>query len=126
MENAILNVKMKHSLATFNKEEVIKHKIIEHIRAIPSYEHLKYDPECVLYVCNLVEEAYDKYIDGKKPDKKNLVVTIMTLIFCMRPEEQKNIEQTIDFLWNNKKIKKVKMIKKIGGVLWDWACRRIL
>lgn len=126
MESALLNVKMKHSLATFNKEEVIKQKIIEHIRAIPNYEHLKFDPEAVLYVCNLVEESYTQYIDGKKPNKKNLVVTIMTLLYCMKPEEQKNVEQTIDFLWNNKKIKKVKMIKKIGGVLWDWAVRRIL
>lgn len=126
MESALLNVKMKHSLATFNKEEQIKQKIIEHIRSIPNYEHLKFDPECVLYVCNLVEEAYSEYIDKIKPNKKDLVTNILTLVFCMKPEEQKNVEQTIQFLHNNKKIRKVKMIKKIGGVIWDWACRRIL
>lgn len=125
MDTAINNIKMKHSLARHNKAETIKHALVEHIRKIPGYELLANDPELILWVCNVVENTAEK-IDDKKLDKKDMVMTIMTLAFNMQKDKQDAVDKTIEFLWSNKKIKKVSLIKKIGLGLYDWASRRLL
>lgn len=119
-------VQMKHSLALHEKEEAIKQALIQKINKIPNNHLLKHDPEIILWCCNILEEAYQVYIDGKKPDKKNIVTTIFTLVFNLTKPEQEAVEKTIQFLWNNKRIKRVKLHKKVLNTVWDWACRRIL
>lgn len=126
MDSVLGLVKVKHSLATHEIENVIVQKIVTRIRAIPAFELLRQDPEIVLYACNLLENAYTKKVDGKKVDKKELIVRAMTLTFCLKPEEQPAVEKCIDFLWANKKIKRISLIKKIGHYTWDWCSRRLL
>ena len=123
--SALKNLRMKHSLEVHNKEETIKQETIEHIRKIPNYMLLKNDIELILYVCNIVENTA-KSVDNKKPDKKELVMTIMTLAFSLQKAEQEVVEKAIDFLHNNKKIKKMSFMKQIGYAVADWAIRRVL
>lgn len=126
MDLTFQNVKMKHSLAIHNKEENIKHEIVKHIRDIPNYQLLVDDPELLLWICNVVENAYTEYVDKVKPDKKELVITIMTLAFSLPKPEQERLDKAIQFLWNNKKIKRTALIKKAGRCLYSWLERRIL
>ena len=127
MDEKILDqIEMKHSLALHNKEESIKQALIQKINKIPNNHLLKNDPELICWLCCAIENAYDKYIDNVKPDKKNIATTIMTLVFNLQKAEQDAVEKTIQFLWNNKKIKKIKLYKKVGLAIYDWACRRIL
>lgn len=125
MDKIIANTKMKHSLCVHNKYETIKHALINHIRTIPGYELLYNDPEMVLWVCNVVENSAEP-VDKKKPDKKELVMTIMTLCFNLQKDKQEAVEKTIEFLWSNKKIKKMSIVKKAGNYIYDWLQRKIL
>lgn len=126
MDLTFKNVKMKHSLAIHNKEENIKHEIVKYIREIPNYLLLVDDPELLLWVCNVVENAYTEYVDKVKPDKKELVTTIMTLAFNLQKQEQDKLDKAIQFLWNNKKIKRTAIVKKVGRCFYSWLERRIL
>lgn len=126
MEVAFKNVKMKHSLAIHNKEENIKHELVKYIREIPNYQLLQHDPELLLWICNMVENSYTEYVDKVKPDKKELVMTIMTLAFNLRNEDQDALDKSVQFLWNNRKIKRTALVKKVGRCLYGWLERRIL
>lgn len=121
-------VSVKHSLATHEKENGIIAKVVERLKkTMPNVELLRHDVELTLYVCNLIESAYNgKYIDKKKPDKKDMVLRILTLVHSLKPEEQQIIEKQVDFLFNNGKIKATSLFKKFRVYTMDWLNRRLL
>ena len=65
--------------------------------------------EFLLLICNLVEHLVNK--KKYKIDKKVLVVEILNQLFTLNAVEKANVESNIEFLWNNKNIKKVSAFK---------------
>ncbi len=120
-------VSVKHSLASHEKENTICNKIVERLKNMPNVQLLKHDVELTLYVCNLIESAYNKkYVDNKKVDKKEMCIRILTLVHCLKPDEQPIIDKQIDFLYNNAKIKATSIFKKVRVYAMDWLNRRLL
>ena len=98
----------------------------EKLNTIHDISKLKLDPELTLLVCNLVENTVGEN-DKMKLDKKELVVLILAKVFPdLTDAEKESIKTQIEFLFNNKKIKKVKTSKKVWYYLKEWIKRRFL
>ena len=109
-EFAIPDIYLKHSLdkhnVYYNLLKIISDKII----AIPEFQKLKTETELVKLVSNLVENSVPK---GQKIDKKQLVIEIFQRVFNLNVVEQEILKNTIEFLFNNKLIKKISYKKYI-------------
>ena len=111
----------KHTLFYNLLDEIVKKLTTE----IKSIDKTKLDPELTLLVCNLLENSFtsgNKY----KIDKKQLVIQILTQIFNLQDGEKEIIGQQVDFLFLNKKIKKVRMLKNAKNFLCELLTKKLL
>ena len=127
MDNPPLpDIKLKHSAKNVILENTLIKSIVDKIKLIPQFDQLKNDIELTEHVCNLVENSITKNKKSKPIDKKNLVIKIIVLLFNLNTEgEKKNIEQHIDYLYNNKMINKIPLSKKILNSIKNWGLRQI-
>jgi hypothetical protein len=77
----------------------------------------------VLLCCNCIENSVTK---KDKVNKRDLAVKVLGTVFSHTPVEKKAIEDQIEFLWANKRIKKIKLLKKIWLFLEDYVKRKWL
>jgi hypothetical protein len=99
-------VSVNNDLALDVKRNEIKNKIIARINELGvTVATYRLNNEFLLLVCNLVEHLVNK--KKYKIDKKVLVVEILNQLFTLNTVEKTNVESNIEFLWNNKNIKKV-------------------
>jgi hypothetical protein len=97
-----------HLLKNVKIDEVIG-QIRKRVEALPNYAQYKNDVEFLLLVCNMLEHLIVK---KDKIDKKQLLIEIYKQLFMgITPAELANVETNIEFLWNNKKIKKQSVYK---------------
>lgn len=116
-------VKFKHNLKQSQKSDEIEKYILDKLFNLPNYMDYKFDPELVLYACRVVEALVKK---SDHIDKKMLVISVFEKIFNLSYEEKKLIEEIIEFLFNNKRIKAVKTTKKVLYAVGDWVKRKLL
>ena len=78
---------------------------------------LKMDDELTLFVCKVVENIVKK---KNKIDKKALVLQVLEDLFLLSDTECEIIKLSIEFLFNNGKIKKTSAFKylKRNGMTW--------
>ena len=108
------DIQMKHSFQAFAVENSLIKTIVDNIKLIPLYEQLKNDIEITEHVCNLVENIIVNNKSSKPIDKKQLVIKIMAQLFNLNSDaDRKIIDQQIDYLINNKMIKKISLGSKI-------------
>ena len=108
MDNLNL-VPIQNSLAVDVKRIEIKNKIITRIGelglVISNYRN---STEFLLLILNLIEHLVVK---KDKINKKELAIEIVTEVFGFNELERNNIDSNIEFLHQNKNIKKVSMWK---------------
>ena len=99
----------------------LKHSIQKHVQyngilrgvchkletEIPELQSLKLSPELTKLVANTIEAIVEKG-NPFDIDKQQLVVEILTKEFLLSPDEQAQINQQINFLFDNGQIKIVK------------------
>jgi len=103
-------VSINNDLALDVKRNEIKSKIIARINELGiTITTYRLNNEFLLLICNLVEHLVNK--KKYKIDKKILVVEILNQLFTLNAVEKANVESNIEFLWNNKNIKKVSAFK---------------
>ena len=122
MTNLDLVVPVKNHLLKNVKVDEVKREIIERIKKFPNYDVYKNDVEFLLLVCNMVEHLV---IKKDKIDKKQLLVEIYNNVFSLNSDEVNAISQNVEFLWNNKKIKKVSYYKLFKTGLTEWIKKRL-
>lgn len=83
-------------------EEVLKQLLLQ-LKAIPDVQKFKFSNEFVQLVCTVVENTIKR---KHKIDKKHLVISILVRLFDLKPEDEPRIAEQIDFLINNKLVKK--------------------
>lgn len=99
-------VSINNDLALDVKRNAIKTKILARINELGiSTASYRMSSEFLVWVCNLVEHVVHQ--KKFKIDKKALVIDILNAIFSLNPAEKTTAENNIEFLWNNKNIKKV-------------------
>ena len=114
----------KHSLY----DEIYKAKSIEYlckeIKTMPDYSKYRVDNELIKYCCCLIENILLEKKSG--PKKKDCVLQAFIKTFNLSSQEQKSISDTIDFLGNNKKIKKLSNYKKYIIPFSEWFLKKLL
>jgi hypothetical protein len=116
---------LKNSLKVHNLFHDLLNKVSDIVLKLPNYRELKDDPEIVLLICNLVENFMTKNVS--KIDKKDLVICIYENVFGELSNDEKTaLEIHIQFLYNNKTIKRQKFYKIIGYIVYDYIKRRFL
>jgi hypothetical protein len=89
---------------------LLKLKIAEY----PPNHILKLCSEFLLYVCKIVENVIVK---SDKVNKKEFVIDMFKALFALNDPESKLLGNSIDFLWSNRLISKIKTSKKLWNVL---------
>ena len=95
---------LKNSLQAHSIYELLSQKIIDEIKKIPNVSQLKLNTELTALVSTLVENTTEK---DQKIDKKKLVIQNLQTVFNLLPPEIVIIGQQIEFLLDNKLVKKV-------------------
>ena len=97
------------------KNEIIDF-VIKEIQKIPNYQEMKNNLELIRFVCNMLENLITN--NNEKIDKKQTVIDIISQLFCFFNEDDKKaIANQVQFLFDNKFIKKVSMIKILKKTL---------
>jgi hypothetical protein len=100
----------KNSLYDDIKKNVIIQKIILEVQKLPEYSKYRTDLELIAYIVNQVENMITKKKQGAL--KKEIVLAIFQKLFNITPQEIKLLSDSIDYLGNNKQIKKLGIYKK--------------
>jgi len=114
MDTPLPDIQLKNSFQSFALENTLIKSIVDKIKSIPMYEQLKHDIEITEHVCNLVENTVIKNKTSRPIDKKQLVIKIMAQLFNLNSEsDRKIVDQHIDYLFNNKMIRKISFTSKL-------------
>ena len=89
---------------------LLKQKVAEY----PPNHVLKQCNEFLLFVCKIVEEVIVK---SDKVNKKDFVIDLFKALFSLNDIESKAIGSSVDFLWSNGLISKIKTSKKLWNLL---------
>jgi hypothetical protein len=108
-------INLKHNLLQESLINKIKNIVKEKIGDI-NLPKFRMDPQLTLLVCELIINLGDELGLTKDVNKNDLSLEILTSLYSLNPQEQQQIKQQIEFLSNNKQIKKVKLRKKSGQV----------
>ena len=98
-------VPLKNNLLLDWKKQDVKSKIISRINELNmNLTNYKTDNEFIILICNLVE-----YLVSKKDsiNKKELVISVFNDLYGLTPEEQDHLNNTIDIIHLQNKIKKI-------------------
>jgi len=99
-------VSINNELALDVKKNAIKAKILARINELGiNTTGYRMNNEFLLLVCNLVEHLVNK--KKYNIDKKELVIDVLNAIFSLNATEKVTAENNIQFLFNNKAIKRV-------------------
>lgn len=115
----------KNSLDKTVKRNEIITKIIKRVQDLPDYRNFKDDLEVLLFVCMLVEHLVVNKKNKEKIDKKEIVLDVYEKCFGNSINKD-TIGKNVQFLFDNKRIKKMSLIKIICGNISDWFERKIL
>lgn len=116
-------VKFKRQLARSDLEKRLIDILQEKVKSLPSYEELRLNSELILLCCNLIENGCKK---KDQVDKKVLCINVLDTIFNYSNQEKKQVDDSIEFLWATKSIKRIHLVKKILYYLVDILQRRFL
>jgi len=118
-------INLKHNLLQESLINKIKSIVKEKIGDI-NLAKFRMDPQLTLLVCELIINLGDELGLTKDVNKNDLSLEILTSLYSLNPQEQQQIKQQIEFLSNNKQIKKVKLSKQIWANLYTWLLKKIL
>lgn len=116
-------VKFKRQLARSDLERRLMDMLEEKVKSLPSYEQLRLNPELILLCCNLIENGCNK---KDQVDKKVLCINVLDSVFNYTNDEKRQVDDSIEFLWATKRIKRIHIVKKLIYYLLDILKRRFL
>jgi hypothetical protein len=117
MDNLAL-VPIQNSLAVDVKRIEIKNKIITRIGELGlDIANYRNSTEFMLLILNLIEHLVVK---KDKINKKELAIEILDTVFGLTDIDKANVDSNIEFLHQNKNIKKVSMWKLFKCGVSEW------
>lgn len=114
-------INTKHTLQVAKHKSDLCGAIVAKVQEIEKYNLLKFDNELLIFVCNCIENTLDV-----KMDKKVLALQIYEQLFGELSHDDKVIiSSSIDFLCNNKLVKKMPKVKKYAKIIFSSIRGRI-
>ena len=100
----IAPLKLKNSTKQYFKKARLREAIIQEIQQLPDFNRdLKFDNEIIEAVLQIIN---DKFYKRTKDERKVIAIDILKDIFTLSPDEINIITKTIDYMIENKIIKK--------------------
>jgi len=119
-----LVINPKNSLLRDKKFGEIKDIILKRLQEFPSVSNYKFNNEFLLFACTLLEHLV---IKSDKISKKELLLEIYDVLFpSLTIEEKQQISSNIEFLLDNKQVKKVSNYKLFKASVQNWITRKFL
>ena len=118
-------ISLKHNLLQESLITKIKNIVKEKLGEV-NLAKFRMDPQLTLLVCELIVNLGDELGLTKEVDKNSLSLEIVSSLYSLNAPEQAQIKQQIEFLSNNKHIKKVKLSKKVFANLYVWLLKKIM
>ena len=117
------HIALSHTLEKFVKENDLVSKLLAKFQNMNNIYTLKFDVEILSYISNVIENELNEH---DADEKKAVVIKVMKLIFTtITPAEELIIVGQINYLVNNKRIKKISTKKYLYKNIGSWICRRI-
>lgn len=114
-------VQPKNQLYKDLKRAEIVNKIFDRLSKLPDVKSFKDDLEFLNFVCQICEHSFEK--KKYKFDKKQIVIDVFNKLFGTVNKEL--IEKNIQYLFDNKKIKKLGCFSIWLGSLSEWWMRKV-
>ena len=120
-------VQFKNTVAIHIKSQSIITDCVETLSKLPDFNtKLKFDPEIIVYCCNIVEQLIKKE-DKKEISKLDLVSTILIKAWDLKEENELDlIIKQIKFVCNNNQVQKIKKRKIYAKYIKDWIVKKLL
>jgi len=116
-------IQPQNSLKTSIKFNDIKNIIVERIAKFENLQQYKLDIEFLKLVCNMIEFQVKKKYDI---DKKDLLLKIYDQSFVnLTDDEKETVKKNIEFIFQNKHIKKVSYYKLFVCGLSEWIKKKL-
>lgn len=116
-------VKTKNTLQVAAHKTDLLGAIVAKVEEIDNHTKLKFDTELCVFICRCIENALE--CKKKKIDKKTLAFEVYDKLFEMSSDDRAIISTLIDFLCNNKLIKKIPTLYKWGRLTSDFFTRHL-
>jgi hypothetical protein len=132
MSEPVVWIQPKNNLLLEKKKIETINKVSSKIRGLPQFESnpnlLKMDLEMLLFACQIVEALIVKSKKDKHSlSKKEIVLGALELAFTrVTAEEKLIIEKNIEFLHDNKRIKKMSVWNIVSSSVCEWITRKVL
>lgn len=102
-------------------------KIVIKVTEIPRHTEYKMDLEMLTMICVMVEHLIDNKDKKIKINKKDIVFDVYKRVFGnLKPEDLTIIDKNIQYLFENKRIKKKSILTVVSSSVCDWFYRKVL
>jgi len=117
-------VKLKNSTKDLVKKSKLKQSIIDEIQQLPEFDKdFKYDVELIQSILQIIEyKFYKKYDEFQK---KQIAIDILTQLFQLSKDEISIIQKSINYIYENKIIKKTSNTYKVFNVLKKFVLKKL-
>ena len=115
-------VEFKNSLSKVCKIADISNVLIKQIKEKDlNLNDLRFDLELTTYICNVIENELSS---ADKDDKVKIILNIISQLYVLSDLDKPIIISQIEYLVNNKKIKKIKTSKWIWKSTKNWFVKK--
>jgi len=105
-------IEFKNSLSKVCKIADLTKAIVDQIKEKNlNLNDLRFDLELTTYICNVVENEISEL---EKDERVKIILSIINQLYVLSDPDKSIIQSQIEYLINNKKIKKIKTSK------WFW------
>jgi hypothetical protein len=119
-------IEFKNTVKAHIKQSTIVNDVVQTLSELPDFNtKLKFDPEIIVYCCNIVEQLIKKE-DKQEISKLDLVSTILVKAWNLEENELDLVIKQIKFVCNNNQVKKVSKSKKYKKYIKDWLVKKLL
>ena len=114
-------IKFKNSLDAFVSENDVIGKLVAKIKALPQFNTLKLDVELTLFVAKCLKTEFQNKTDDQI---KAMIVTTITQIHPLNPQEIIILNSQIQFLIDHSKVVPISKVKSAYKTASSWFLKK--
>ena len=116
-------LKLKNSTKQYFKKAKLKESIINEVQQLPDFnKDLKFDNEIIESILQIVE---DRFYKKSNDEKKEFCINVLKDLFGLSDDETCIIVKIINYMYENKIIKKRYTIIKIGETIINYILKKV-
>jgi len=122
--SSIPSLKLKNSTKQYFKKAKMKEHIINEVQQLPDFnKDLKFDNEIIEAVLQIIN---NKFYKKTNEEKKEYAINILKDLFHLSQDEIIIIEKIINYMYENKIIKKPSKIYKYSNAVLNFVLKKVL